>query len=180
MPPEWRHLGMFGPVVRATVGDSILFHFKNLTTRPLSVHPHGVFYDKASEGAPYADGSRANQQNDDAVPPGASYTYRWGVPERAGPGPSDPSSVTWMYHSHTDEVGDNYAGLIGHMIITGKGKAKADGSPVDVDREDVTELLPATMLTADMQPDNPGKWLYHCHVNDHILAGMLATYRVNP
>ncbi len=51
---------------------------------------------------------------------------------------------------------------------------------VDQHRRDVVELLPATMLTADMQPDNLGKWLYHCHVSDHILAGMLATFTVNP
>ena len=24
----------------------------------------------------------------------------------------------WMYHSHTDEVGDTYAGLMGRMEIT--------------------------------------------------------------
>ncbi len=40
-----------------------------------------------------------------------------------------------MYHSHTDEVGDTYGGLIGPMVITRAGMAKADGSPVDVDRE---------------------------------------------
>src|SRR4051794_18136425 len=56
-PPEWEHLGILGPVVRATVGDAIKLVFKNNTTRPLSVHPHGVFYDKASEGAPYNDGT---------------------------------------------------------------------------------------------------------------------------
>src|SRR4051812_49741052 len=36
---------------------------------------------------------------------------------------------------------------------------------------DVAELLPMSMKVADMVPDNPGTWLYHCHVNDHILAG---------
>jgi hephaestin len=45
-------------------------------------------------------------------------------------------------------------------------------------RQDVVELLPATTLVADMRPDDPGTWLYHCHVNDHILAGMLSLYRV--
>jgi hephaestin len=30
-----------------------------------------------------------------------------------------------------------------------------------------------------MVPDNPGTWLFHCHVNDHILAGMLSRYRVD-
>jgi hephaestin len=33
---------------------------------------------------------------------------------------------------------------------------------------DVTSLLPGTMIVAGMQPDEPGKWLFHCHVNDHI------------
>ena len=32
-------------------------------------------------------------------------------------------------------------------------------------------------LVADMKPDDPGTWLYHCHVNDHIIAGMMALYR---
>jgi manganese oxidase len=45
-------------------------------------------------------------------------------------------------------------------------------------RTDVVELLPGTMRTADMVPDNPGTWLYHCHVNDHITAGMLARFSV--
>ena len=30
----------------------------------------------------------------------------------------------------------------------------------------------------DMVPDDPGTWLFHCHVNDHINAGMLARYRI--
>jgi FtsP/CotA-like multicopper oxidase with cupredoxin domain len=47
----------------------------------------------------------------------------------------DPSSVMWMYHSHVDEVKDPNTGLMGAMIVTGRGKAKPDGSPKDVDRE---------------------------------------------
>lgn len=45
-------------------------------------------------------------------------------------------------------------------------------------RTDVVNLLPATMATADMRPDDPGIWLFHCHVNDHIHAGMQARYEV--
>ena len=63
------------------------------------------------------------------------YTYSYKVPERAGPGPMDGSSVMWMYHSHTDEVGDDYAGLVGPMVITRADAARADGTPNDVDRE---------------------------------------------
>jgi hephaestin len=34
------------------------------------------------------------------------------------------------------------------------------------------------MMVADMVPDDVGTWLYHCHVNDHITAGMQALYTV--
>jgi hephaestin len=34
------------------------------------------------------------------------------------------------------------------------------------------------MVVADMVPDYPGTWLYHCHVADHIHAGMLSLYQV--
>ena len=27
--------------------------------------------------------------------------------------------------------------------------------------------------------DNPGQWMYHCHVADHITAGMTSMYRVH-
>lgn len=272
---QWRHLGILGPVIHAEVGDTINFVFKNNCSFPFSVHPHGVFYEKNAEGAPYADGTGGADKADDEVQPGATYTYVWLVPERAGPGPMDVSSVLWMYHSHVDEVTDTNAGLIGPIIVTARGKAKSDGSPRDLDREFVTlfkvfnenvspyldeniqrfagdpgsvdkdddgffesnlmhvingyvygnlpgltmkkgervrwyelsvgtevdlhtphwhgntglfmgmrmdmmELLPGSMKILDMQPDDPGTWLYHCHVDDHIKAGMLALYTVRP
>jgi hephaestin len=45
-------------------------------------------------------------------------------------------------------------------------------------RMDVVSLLPASMIVADMVPDDPGTWLFHCHVHDHITAGMMTRYRV--
>jgi manganese oxidase len=270
--PADRYLGLLGPVIRAEVGDTIKVVFRNTCPFRASVHPHGVLYKKSSEGAPYNDGTRGADKADDAVPTGGRHTYTWQVPERAGPGPDDGSSVMWMYHSHTDEVSDTYAGLMGPIEITRRGMARADGSPNDVDREvfalfsvmnenaspfieanvkrfakaprphlddddfnesnlmhsvngyvfgnqpmitlrkgervrwyvmsmgtevdlhtphwhgndvtvngmrmDVISLLPASMVIADMVPDNPGIWLFHCHVNDHIRAGMLTRYRV--
>jgi manganese oxidase len=278
-PPEWAHLGALGPLIRAQVGDTIEVVFKNRTAYPFSVHAHGVFYDKSSEGAPYPDGTGPGEKPDDAVPSEGMHTYVWKVPERAGPAAGDGSSILWMYHSHVDETSDTYAGLIGPMIITGLAKARPDGSPRDVDREfvtlfhiynenhshylarnaetyanltseteleaatesedfaesnlmhsvngyvyanipglemklgqrvrwyvfamgtevdlhtphwhgatvtamhsrtDIVQLLPGMMLVADMIPDIVGAWLYHCHVNDHIDAGMLATFAVVP
>ncbi len=42
-----------------------------------------------------------------------TYTYTWLVPERAGPGPGDLSSVVWLYHSHVNEQKEVDAGLVG-------------------------------------------------------------------
>jgi FtsP/CotA-like multicopper oxidase with cupredoxin domain len=36
------------------------------------------------------------------------------------------------------------------------------------------------MITADMLADTPGEWMLHCHVADHIEAGMLTTYEITP
>lgn len=272
--PEWEHLGILGPLLRASVGDTFRIVFRNNATHPYSMHPHGVFYNKDSEGAPYADGTAGADRADDGVPPGGTHVYVWPVPERAGPAEHDGSTVFWMYHSHTVEDADVNAGLMGPMIVTAPGKAREDGTPVDVDREfvvmffesdenvshyydhnvatyadpdrvpkgatfadlyylsnlkqslngfsfghipglrmqvgervrwyvfgttnfevhaphwhgqtvvankmrtDVLSLMTMQMVTADMVPDNPGTWLFHCHVAPHLLAGMSGTFTV--
>ncbi|MDQ6767032.1 MAG: multicopper oxidase domain-containing protein [Candidatus Eremiobacteraeota bacterium] len=127
------YLGLLGPVIRAEVGDQVIVVFKNNSRIPLSVHAHGLMYDKASEGALYQDGTA--KKADDAVPPGHVYTYHWSVPDRAGPARGDPSSVIWMYHSHTDEYQDVNTGPVGSIVVTGRGQAKPNGAPKDVDRE---------------------------------------------
>ena len=43
---------------------------------------------------------------------------------------------------------------------------------------DVVSLLPAQMKVADMVADNPGTWLLHCHVADHMMAGMYTTFTI--
>lgn len=288
-PPEWQYQGILGPVLRAEVGDTIRVVFKNNATRPYSMHPHGVFYNKDSEGAVYDDGSSAADKANSVVPPGETHVYTWEVPERAGPGPADGSSVVWLYHSHVNEQRDVNSGLIGPIIITRRGMAGPDGRPKDVDREficlfmifdenvswyldhniqtytsdpkgvnkyngkpvdsdglfsllgtgfvpqnfrssingymygngpmmtmkkgervrwylmtigglindhsphwhgnvvldngqrtDVLSLVQAQMLTVDMVPDNPGVWMFHCHIDDHMNAGMATLYKVEP
>ena len=267
---EEEHLGILGPIIRAAVGDRIVVHFKNNTRFPASIHPHGVLYTRAHEGAARSHTASDNHKPDGVVASGGEHTYIWEVPERAGPGKNDPSSIVWIYHGHVDEPADTNAGLIGPIIIARKGYAKQDGAPRDVDREfislftvfdenaslhlgtnlsacsgscdpededfqernlmhginglvysnnqgylmrkgervrwyilgmgtevdlhsphwhgatllhngnrlDVTEVLPAATKTLDMQPDVKGVWMYHCHVNDHISAGMTTTYTV--
>ena len=244
--PEW--LGILGPIIRAEVGDTVLVHFLNRTRGRYSMHPHGLRYTKDHEGAVYgASGAGAS------VGPGQRYVYTWTADEGSGPGPADPSSLVWWYHSHVDEPRDVNRGLLGPIIVTARGRAHPDATPVDVDRElvllfmifnenrgasekterglmhavnghifgglpglamnngervrwhllgmgnemdlhtvhwhaktlrfrgrhtDVIELLPGSMATADMLADNPGTWLLHCHVGDHMHAGMFAVYSI--
>jgi FtsP/CotA-like multicopper oxidase with cupredoxin domain len=289
-PESERYLGILGPLIHAEVGDTIKIVFRNNGTHPYSMHPHGVLYAKASEGSPYADGVSASAKGGDAVAPGKTFTYEWDVPERAGPGPNDPSSIVWFYHSHVDERRDVNSGLIGAIVVTRQGMARPDGTPKDVDREfatlfmifdennswfinqnlkrfvpnykpsdkfkagnvdpngnfdaligtgvpvvnfrssingyqfgnmpmpvmkrgdhvrwyvltlgegfnfhtphwhgntvllngsrvDIFSISPAQSLTADMVPDNPGIWMFHCHVSDHMESGMVADYKVTP
>jgi FtsP/CotA-like multicopper oxidase with cupredoxin domain len=47
-------------------------------------------------------------------------------------------------------------------------------------RTDVVELTPAIFKTVDMAPDVAGVWLFHCHVADHMMAGMMARFEVTP
>eukprot|EP01112_Ceratiomyxa_fruticulosa_P005452 TRINITY_DN1607_c0_g4_i6.p1 TRINITY_DN1607_c0_g4~~TRINITY_DN1607_c0_g4_i6.p1 ORF type:complete len:258 (+),score=31.44 TRINITY_DN1607_c0_g4_i6:204-977(+) len=124
-PPEWEHLGYLGPVIRAEVGDTIEVHFFNNVTFPCSIHPHGVQYTKEHEGI-------------NPVMPGKSFTYKWTVPNRAGPQPGDLSSRVWIYHSHGNPFMDVNTGLVGCIIITAKGFSTPTGRPVGVTREVVT------------------------------------------
>jgi hephaestin len=47
-------------------------------------------------------------------------------------------------------------------------------------RSDTMSIGPMGMQIADMVPDNPGTWLFHCHVMSHLQFGMVARFRVDP
>ena len=40
------------------------------------------------------------------------------------------------------------------------------------------DLFPGVFMTVKMTPDSVGRWLLHCHVNDHMVHGMEALYDV--
>jgi FtsP/CotA-like multicopper oxidase with cupredoxin domain len=46
--------------------------------------------------------------------------------------------------------------------------------------DDSVVFGPATTLTFEYTEDNPGRWLYHCHVVDHMMGGMVGFYVVEP
>jgi len=273
---EVPRLGVLGPVLRGTVGEYLAITFLNRGSRPLSMHPHGLKYDKDSEGSYYQPKPGLGA----AVGNGARFTYVWHMDEQSGPMPAEPSSKGWLYHSHVEGDEETDLGLVGFIVVTDPRRARTDGTPNDIDRElaalfmihdesgigaavkeaaeygttatnmpalswtamqeqmeqgarhaingfifgntpglemnegervrwylfglgseedhhtahwhgmrvteegrrrtDVIELLPASMKVGDMVADNPGTWLFHCHVADHMMEGMFARVIVHP
>ncbi|XP_074890423.1 coagulation factor V isoform X3 [Buteo buteo] len=115
------HLGILGPVIRAEVDDVILVHFKNLASRPFSLHAHGLFYEKSSEGSIYDDESPAWFKEDDKVQPNNSYIYVWYANRRSGPVQSGAACRSWIYYSDLNLEKDIHSGLIGPILICQKG-----------------------------------------------------------
>ncbi|XP_052767560.1 hephaestin-like protein isoform X1 [Mya arenaria] len=132
--PDW--MGFVGPTVKAEVGDSVIISFRNMASKGnFSVHPHGYFYDKRSEGARYLDGTSGADKLDDGIPPGGSYVYTWHVPERHAPTEDDDACVPWGYHGHTASPYDIATGLVGFALICKRGTLDLNGKRRDVDKE---------------------------------------------
>jgi len=47
-------------------------------------------------------------------------------------------------------------------------------------RTDVINLMPSTMVSVTMKSENVGEWLFHCHVTDHVAAGMITRWKILP
>jgi FtsP/CotA-like multicopper oxidase with cupredoxin domain len=45
--------------------------------------------------------------------------------------------------------------------------------------QDTRTIGPAESFAVRWKEDNPGTWLYHCHVEQHMMTGMIGTYRVS-
>jgi FtsP/CotA-like multicopper oxidase with cupredoxin domain len=50
-----------------------------------------------------------------------------------------------------------------------------DGTP-----RDTQNVGPAESFRIRWREEDPGTWLYHCHVESHMAAGMIGIYRVSP
>ncbi|OWK08252.1 F5, partial [Cervus elaphus hippelaphus] len=127
------HLGILGPVIRAEVDDVIQVRFKNLASRPYSLHAHGLSYEKSSEGKTYEDDSPEWFKEDNAIQPNSTYTYVWHATIQSGP--EDPGSAcrAWAYYSAVNPEKDIHSGLIGPLLICRKGTLhKETNMPVDM------------------------------------------------
>ncbi|KAM5294791.1 coagulation factor V [Glossophaga mutica] len=127
------HLGILGPVIRAEVDDVIQVRFKNLASRPYSLHAHGLSYEKSSEGKTYEDDSPEWFKEDNAIQPNRSYTYVWHATGRSGPENPGSACRAWAYYSAVHTEKDIHSGLIGPLLICRKGTLHRESKmPVDM------------------------------------------------
>ncbi|KAM9848846.1 ceruloplasmin [Aulostomus maculatus] len=258
---DMEHLGIMGPMIHADVGDKVKVVFKNMASRPYSIHAAGV---KTETPEVYQ------------TKPGEKHTYEWYVTKNTGPTTEQEECSVSAYYSTVDFVKDMYSGLIGPLVICRRSWARSLGLKKEVEEfallflvfdeneswyldenirthirvprpnlkddetfiesnkmhaingfvygnlnglsmeagdkvywylmgmgnevdihsvhwhghsveyklgggphnTDVFELFPATFQTVKMRPQYPGTWLLHCHVTDHIKAGMETMYTV--
>lgn len=116
--PHPKYLGFLGPILKGEIGDTIVVHFKNSGSRVYSMHPHGVFYSKDSEGALYEDNTAGKFKKDDKVPPGGTHTYSWHLTQSHAPADQEDKCITWIYHSHVVPSKDINTGLLGEILLS--------------------------------------------------------------
>uniref|UniRef100_A0A4W5KFQ9 ferroxidase n=1 Tax=Hucho hucho TaxID=62062 RepID=A0A4W5KFQ9_9TELE len=115
------HLGILGPVIKAEVGQTIMVFFRNLASRPYSLHANGVSYTKQTEGLSYEDESKYWYKYDNEVQPNTTYTYLWKVNDNVGPTGDESDCRTWAYYSGVNPEKDINSGLIGPLLVCRKG-----------------------------------------------------------
>ncbi|MFI9628478.1 multicopper oxidase domain-containing protein [Streptomyces sp. NPDC052042] len=113
-----------GPLIELNEGDTLRIELHNTTDVPVSLHPHGVDYDIAS------DGTRMNKS---MTEPGGTRTYTWHThaPGRRRDGSwREGSAGYWHYHDHV--VGTDHGtegirkGLYGPLIVRRRGDILPD------------------------------------------------------
>ncbi len=222
-----------GPLIEAYVGETVVVHFRNELSSPVTIHPHGIQYSVDMDGAykgKHTDPGGFVQQ-------GETFDYVWeAIPESEG---------AWMYHDHgpLDPI-PLYKGLHGPIIVRDPDKPQPDKEfftafhslmPVATGLKqpfwcingrsytgstptfraavgddvafhvyalddafhtfhvhghrwpapgtgtivDNVTIGPGDITTARFVEDNPGRWLYHCHVFSHLHQGMSGWYIVD-
>uniref|UniRef100_A0A673LM52 ferroxidase n=1 Tax=Sinocyclocheilus rhinocerous TaxID=307959 RepID=A0A673LM52_9TELE len=123
------HLGILGPVIKAEVDQTVMVFFRNLASRPYSLHANGVKYLKQMEGLSYDDQSPYWYKQDDAVQPNSTFIYMWTINSKSGPQNNEFDCRTWTYYSAVNPERDINSGLIGPLLVCRKGTL--DKKPLD-------------------------------------------------
>ena len=108
--PVWTYNGMLpGPYIRATVGDTVIVHFRNSLPDETTIHWHGVRVPNNMDGAPGFTQA--------PIKPGAEFRYEFVVRD-AG---------TYWYHPHVDSSAQVGWGLYGPIVVEDPHDPRAFG-----------------------------------------------------
>ncbi|XP_047610849.1 ceruloplasmin-like [Phacochoerus africanus] len=161
------HLGILGPVLKAEVGQTIQVTFYNNASLPLSIHPHGLRYNKSNEGSFYKTPMGSLPSSSSHVNPGATFVYTWDVPRDVGPTATDPNCLTWFYYSSVNPPKDTNSGLVGPLLVCRNGSLGEDGKQKGIDKEfyllatifdeNKSYLLDENIRTFTTEPENVDK-----------------------
>jgi FtsP/CotA-like multicopper oxidase with cupredoxin domain len=152
-----------GPLIEIYEGDTVEIELVNTTDQRLSIHPHGVNYDTASDGAPV---------NNSFNNPGETRVYTWRTQtqyQRDGvymPG----SAGYWHYHDHalgTDHgTGGLARGLYGGLIVRKKGDLLPDRQyTVVFNEQSINNLVAPNTPTFEANQGDRVEWVCIGHGN---------------
>ncbi|KAM9797320.1 ceruloplasmin [Syngnathus typhle] len=115
---DMEHLGIMGPMIHAGVGDKVKVVFKNMASRPYSIHAHGV---------------KTESPNVYRTNPGETHTYEWYVTKNTGPTTEQEECSVSAYYSTVDIAKDLYSGLIGPLVICRRSWARTLGLKKEIE-----------------------------------------------
>ncbi|MEW5916820.1 MAG: multicopper oxidase domain-containing protein [Gemmatimonadota bacterium] len=102
-----------GPVLVLTRGEPTTIEVVNRTREASAVHWHGLEIDSYFDGAVGWSGTPGvNGRTQPAIRPRQSFEVRL-TPQRAG---------TFMYHTHFDEIRQQFGGLVGGIVVLEPGE----------------------------------------------------------
>uniref|UniRef100_A0A8D0D2E7 Hephaestin n=1 Tax=Sander lucioperca TaxID=283035 RepID=A0A8D0D2E7_SANLU len=115
---DMEHLGIMGPMIHADVGDKVTVVFKNMASRPYSIHAHGV---------------KTETPDVHLTQPGETHSYYWYVNKNTGPTPEQEQCTVSAYYSTADVTKDLYSGLIGSLVICRRSWGRTLGMKKEVE-----------------------------------------------
>jgi len=140
-----------GPVLRVRHGGRLRVMVENRLDEGTTVHWHGVRVPNAMDGVPVI--------TQPPIEPQGSFMYEF-VPPDAG---------TFLYHPNPEKLRHGHS----FRVVARNDRPSAR-------REWLDTVLLAPRETAEIAfvADNPGDWMFHCHVLEHQASGMMACIRV--
>ncbi|XP_034386087.1 ceruloplasmin-like [Cyclopterus lumpus] len=115
---DMEHLGIMGPMILTDVGDKVTVVFKNMASRPYSIHAHGV---------------KTDNPDVHLTQPGETHSYHWYVTKNTGPTPEQEACSVSAYYSTADVAKDLYSGLIGPLVICRRSWGRSFGMKKEVE-----------------------------------------------